>query len=102
MRITSKGQVTVPKHIRDRLGIAPGDEIGFREEGQAVILEVPRPVANENAGQRAVRLLGEFGDRMRREGKVDPTFVNMTTDEIMEKLRGYCDDENDPGFKRTV
>ena len=39
MRITSKGQVTVPKHIRDRLGIAPGDDIGFREEGQAVIVE---------------------------------------------------------------
>ena len=40
MRITSKGQVTVPKHMRDKLGIGPGDDIGFREEGQAVIVEV--------------------------------------------------------------
>ena len=39
MRVTSKGQVTFPKHVRDRLGIAPGDDIGFREEGQAVIVE---------------------------------------------------------------
>jgi AbrB family looped-hinge helix DNA binding protein len=102
MRITSKGQVTVPKHIRDRLGISPGDEVGFREEGQAVILDVPKPDVNENAGQRAVRVLGEFGDRMRREGKIDPYFANMTTDQIMEELRGYSQDENDPGFKRSV
>jgi AbrB family looped-hinge helix DNA binding protein len=31
-RMTSKGQVTVPKTVRDRLGLKPGDEIEFVEE----------------------------------------------------------------------
>lgn len=28
-RVTSKGQVTIPKEVRDELGIRPGDEIEF-------------------------------------------------------------------------
>ena len=40
-RITSKGQITVPKQVRDRLGIEPGDALEFHfEDGR---LEV-RPV----------------------------------------------------------
>ena len=31
-RITSKGQVTVPKNVRERLGLRPGDELEFTEE----------------------------------------------------------------------
>ncbi len=33
-RVTTKGQVTIPKEIRDALGIEPGDEITF-EEGES-------------------------------------------------------------------
>ena len=32
-KITSKGQVTIPKDVRERLGLRPGDEIEFVEEG---------------------------------------------------------------------
>lgn len=31
-KITSKGQVTVPKDVRERLGLRPGDEIEFVED----------------------------------------------------------------------
>ncbi|MBI4282039.1 MAG: AbrB/MazE/SpoVT family DNA-binding domain-containing protein [Chloroflexi bacterium] len=31
-RITTKGQVTVPKEVRERLGLRPGDELEFIEE----------------------------------------------------------------------
>lgn len=37
-RITSKGQVTVPKAVRDALGIKEGDEVVFRVEGKRAIL----------------------------------------------------------------
>lgn len=37
-KITSKGQVTVPKVVRDALGIEEGDEVVFRVEGQRAIL----------------------------------------------------------------
>jgi len=30
-RVTEKGQVTIPKRIREQLGIRPGDEVRFEE-----------------------------------------------------------------------
>ena len=37
-RMTSKGQVTVPKVVRDALGIEAGDEVVFRVEGNRAVL----------------------------------------------------------------
>ena len=37
-RVTSKGQVTVPKAVRDALGIKQGDEVIFRVEGNRAVL----------------------------------------------------------------
>ena len=37
-KVTSKGQVTVPKVVRDALGIKEGDEVVFRIEGQRAFL----------------------------------------------------------------
>jgi antitoxin PrlF len=37
-KVTSKGQVTVPKSVRDALGIKEGDEVLFRVEGNRAIL----------------------------------------------------------------
>ena len=37
-RVTSKGQVTVPKAVRDALGIKEGDEVVFRVEGDRAVL----------------------------------------------------------------
>jgi AbrB family looped-hinge helix DNA binding protein len=84
MRITSKGQVTVPKHIRDRLGIAPGDEVGFREEGQAVIVEKVEEPKTVNAGIELARHLRELGRRLNRS--------KYTSEEVMEMTRGPFND----------
>jgi antitoxin PrlF len=37
-KVTSKGQVTVPKAVRDALGIKEGDEVIFRVEGNRAVL----------------------------------------------------------------
>ncbi|HET7523066.1 MAG TPA: AbrB/MazE/SpoVT family DNA-binding domain-containing protein [Acidimicrobiales bacterium] len=37
-RITSKGRVTVPKKVRDALGIHDGDQVVFRVQGQRAVL----------------------------------------------------------------
>ncbi|OBA80258.1 AbrB family transcriptional regulator [Mycobacterium sp. 1164966.3] len=36
--VTSKGQVTIPKAVRDALGIHAGDEVIFRVEGDRALL----------------------------------------------------------------
>lgn len=37
-KLTSKGQVTVPKAVRDALGLTEGDEVVFRVEGNRAVL----------------------------------------------------------------
>jgi antitoxin PrlF len=56
--ISSKGQVTVPKEIRKRLGLQPGDRVEFvAEEGRTVI----RPVRSEsNPFEKYIGILGPF------------------------------------------
>jgi len=38
--VTTKGQVTIPKSIRERYGIRPQDKIDFRIEGDRIVLVV--------------------------------------------------------------
>lgn len=41
-RVTSKGQVTIPKRVRDALGINPGDSVLFRiDSGRAIMERIP-------------------------------------------------------------
>ena len=59
-RVTSKGQVTIPKEIRDKLGIEPGTQVGFHDEDGQVILRNEDTTAadvdihGETPGQRLV------------------------------------------------
>ena len=75
MRITSKGQVTIPQEIREKLGLLPHTEVVFEIDGTAVRI---RRVGKREAG-RGRRLV----ERMR--GRAD---VRMSTDEIMALTRG--------------
>lgn len=42
-RVTTKGQVTIPKEIRDALGIEPGDEITFKKVESGYKIQKKRP-----------------------------------------------------------
>ena len=88
MRITSKGQVTIPKAIREKLGVRPGDDIGFREDGQDIIVEKKRRSKKVNTGLELANQLREFGEMARRNGWTS----GLSTDEIMEMTRGPFDD----------
>jgi antitoxin PrlF len=71
MRVTSKGQVTIPLEVRRRLGIEPGSEVEFElDERGARLVRAKR--ARGNAIAR----------RMRGRGT-----VAMSTDEIMALTR---------------
>jgi AbrB family looped-hinge helix DNA binding protein len=76
MRITSKGQVTIPVAIREKAGLLPGTEVEFECVGDTVRIIRAKAPKGETRGQRAVRLLLGSGS-----GK-------MTTDEIMALTRG--------------
>jgi AbrB family looped-hinge helix DNA binding protein len=90
MRVTSKGQVTIPKAVRDKLGITAGTDVGFSEEGALIVVNHDEVVQGESRGERMARKLVEFGRMARKEGLLN----NLTTDEIMEFTRGPRDERN--------
>jgi AbrB family looped-hinge helix DNA binding protein len=73
MRITSKGQVTIPQEIRDQLGLLPHSEVVFEVEGSAV-----RITKAETGNPRGTALLA----RMRGTAT-----TGLTTDEILALTR---------------
>ena len=75
MRITSKGQVTIPIEIREKLGLLPETEVEFELQGKTVRLVKSSPREGHNRGRNAV-------ERLRGKGT-----VRMTTDEILALTR---------------
>lgn len=71
--VTSKGQVTIPKPIRDRLGIQPGNAVDFElaPDGRVVLVKV----GGKRPPSRFERLRGRAG-------------AGLTTEEIMALTRG--------------
>jgi len=69
-RVTTKGQVTIPKEVREALGIRPGDEVSFdeTEEGYVIRKEAPTTEAGEDPFEkyRGTAGDGSMSERMRR------------------------------------
>jgi AbrB family looped-hinge helix DNA binding protein len=73
-KVTSKGQVTIPKPVRDHLGIVPGSEVEFRraEDGNIV---VEKAGTTDREPSRFAKARGSAGP-------------GLSTDELMALLRG--------------
>ncbi|WP_024443110.1 MULTISPECIES: AbrB/MazE/SpoVT family DNA-binding domain-containing protein [unclassified Mycobacterium] len=74
MRITSKGQVTIPQHIRERYGLLPDTEVDFIDDDGTVTL-APRRSGRPDRGDNAVAVLRGTGHR------------RMSTDELLRLTR---------------
>jgi AbrB family looped-hinge helix DNA binding protein len=78
MKITIKGQVTIPQEIRNQLGLLPHTEVEFEMAGDhARIRKVRRAAGAGTRGNRALEILCGTAD------------TRMSTDEIMALIRGH-------------
>lgn len=86
-QVTVKGQVTIPKRVREYLGIRPGSGVEFEvgPQGEVLLRKAGKPSKPDRSRSRFAVLRGT-----RKSG--------MTTDELMNLLRGYDGDARDPGF----
>jgi AbrB family looped-hinge helix DNA binding protein len=78
MKITSKGQVTIPQAVREKAGLHPHSEVEFevRDNGDVVLRAVTVPATTTRAAFARVR------------GSANAVqFKNMATDEFMAFLR---------------
>ncbi len=76
MRITSKGQVTIPLAIREKAGLFPNTEIEIELDGRAVRIRRARRKTSRGRGSQLVAHMRGRGDK------------TMSTDEIMALMRG--------------
>ncbi len=74
MRITSKGQVTIPAEIREQAGLFSNTEVNFEFDGKAVRI-VRATNRKDGRGSRLIAHLRGRGD------------IAMSTDEIMALTR---------------
>lgn len=72
MRVTSKGQVTIPQKVRQQLGITPGSEVDFQLD---------------DGGVRLIRVSDGAGKEL-AAGMRGRATVAMSTEEIMALTRG--------------
>jgi bifunctional DNA-binding transcriptional regulator/antitoxin component of YhaV-PrlF toxin-antitoxin module len=75
MRITSKGQVTIPIEIREQAGLLPETDVAFEIEGSTVRIVKVASKAGESRGEAVLRRLAGSAT------------VKMTTGEIMALTR---------------
>jgi AbrB family looped-hinge helix DNA binding protein len=85
--LTRKGQVTIPKHVRDSLSLKPGSKLVFalNDDGELVL---------RKSGAAKPRRPDRF-DRAVGAAEIK---LGCSTDEYMAMIRGY--DEDDPGLRR--
>ena len=62
--LTAKGRVTIPKHMRDHLGLVPGDKLRFEYEDDGALRIVPPCKPAKGKGSR-------FDDFLKEEGIYD-------------------------------
>ena len=75
MRITTKGQVTIPQHIREALGLLPHSEVEFAIVGDSVQMRKKKGKKMSRGEMIVAHLRGRGNKR-------------FTTDEIMAMTRG--------------
>ncbi len=87
MRITSKGQVTIPREVRERAGLMPGTDVDFEidAKGAVRVMKVQAKAGRKTRGQKLVERLQGKGD-----------FKGMTADEVVLMMRGAPADADTP------
>ena len=83
VNMTSKGQILIPKALRDRNGLVPGNavRVGLNDRGETVVLPADSK-QNETPEQRRTRI------RAALEAMTGVIDLGMSTDAYMRELRG--------------
>ena len=83
--LTTKGQVTIPKQIRDALDLQPGCKLNFAVNDDGDVL-LQKAVAGAKSSKRLAAVAKQEKDRFEQiRGKAD---VHWRTQDLMDLMRG--------------
>ncbi len=71
-KVTSKGQVTIPKRVREKLGVNPGEDVGFEEKDGVMLI---RKVVTKSPFDKWVGKLKHL--------------KGQRSDELVKEMRGH-------------
>lgn len=74
-KVTAKGQVTIPKEIRDRLGLRSGEYVVWEPRDEGVVMERARVASSEDFEDLAERISERFSEK------------GITRDEVEDAIR---------------
>ena len=69
-KVTSKGQITLPKIVREKLGVHPGEDVGFEEKDNLLVISkvVTKSPFDKWVG-KLKHLRGKRSDDLMREAR---------------------------------
>jgi AbrB family looped-hinge helix DNA binding protein len=74
MKVTTKGRVTIPAHVRERLGLLPNTEVEFEVQGGHAIIRKRR-----RSQRRGAKVVAHLRGR---------ATLSMSTEKILALTRG--------------
>ena len=91
--VTTKGQVTIPKAVREAMGIKPGDEVVFEETSEGYVIQKDAPTTHDGTDPfekyRGMADSGEtMPERMRRLRGEYPRDVDDTPSTDTDETAG--------------
>lgn len=78
-KVGPKGQIVIPKVLRDEYNISPGDQVVLREEGQVIVVEKPK--------EDIVKKLEEYAKKIKFRGKIDPHAIEEEYEERWKRAQ---------------
>ncbi len=80
-KVSKKGQITIPKDVREKLGLKVGDKVIFESITQGILIRKKQEIEINNILEE---ITGIWKDH--------PLFKDKPTKEIIEMMRGPDDD----------
>ena len=85
VRVQSKGQVTIPKEIREKLNVQPGDLVVFVETEDGVMVKPAAVVTNESLREEVTAIVHSIRERFSEYSEEE---IDGLVDEALRKTRG--------------
>jgi AbrB family looped-hinge helix DNA binding protein len=93
-RLSARGQFTLPRHLRDLLGVKPGDYVTLTPTADGVLISPSDPAARRPGEAALIQLVREIGAQLEEQGVTDEEQldeeIKRSKREAFELTYGRC------------